>query len=223
VKDEWVVDYIEDRRREPRDDVLTRLAQATFPDGTTPEPLAVARVASFLFAAGQQTTVDHLATSLVMLAEHPDLQEQLREDYTLIPAFVEEMLHLESPTKANFRLTRRPVTVGDVALPAGCNVLIMLGSANRDPRRFELPNELRLDRTNALEHVAFGRGTHACPGAPLARAESRVSLERILDRMGGIHLSEEHHGPPGERRFDWEPTFLLRRVKAVHVKFTPIG
>ena len=219
--EQWFVEYVEDRRREPRDDVLTLLALGTYPDGSTPDAGDVARVATFLFAAGQGTTVDLLSTALLMLAERPDLQQVLRDDRDRIPAFVEEMLRYESPIKSNFRLVARSTTVGDVDLPAGTNVLVMNGAVNRDPRRFEDPNEFRLDRPNSGEHVAFGRGIHACPGAPLARAEARVALDRLLDRLGDIRISDAEHGPPGARRYEWEPTFLLRRLRALHLEFTP--
>ena len=98
----------------------------------------------------------------------------------------------------------------------------MNGAANRDPRRFEEPNEFRLDRPNILQHMAFGRGIHTCPGAPIARAEVRVSLERILDRMVDIRLSEAEHGPAGARRLKWDRTFLFRRLKELHLEFTPV-
>src|SRR5262249_46233059 len=91
----WFVQYIEARRREPRDDVLTSMAHATFPDGSTPDALDVARVATFLFAAGQGTTVDLLSSALLMLAERPELQDLLRGEPDRIPAFVEEMLRYE--------------------------------------------------------------------------------------------------------------------------------
>jgi len=70
--------------------------------------------------------------------------------------------------------------------------------------------------------MAFGRGAHSCPGGPLARVEGRVSLERILDRMDDIRLSEEHHGPPGAHRFDYEPTWILRGLTSVHLEFDPV-
>jgi cytochrome P450 len=222
VSEEWFVEYVEARRNHPGHDVLTQLAQATFPDGTTPEAIDVARVAVFLFAAGQGTTVDLLSSALSVLAERPDLQEQLRSDRSLIPPFVEEMLRLESPVKTNFRVARRTTTIGDVEVRAGSNVMVMVGAANRDPRRFAVPGELRLDRLNVSEHVAFGRGIHACPGASLARVEARVSLERLLDRMADIRIDTAAHGPAGRRRYEWEPTFLLRRLKALHLEFTPL-
>ncbi|HET9731711.1 MAG TPA: cytochrome P450 [Acidimicrobiales bacterium] len=222
VKEEWFVDYVEDRRRNPRDDVLTKLAEATFPDGRTPEPLDVARVAVFLFAAGQGTTVDLLSSAMKTLAEQPDLQDRLRADRTLIQPFIEEILRLESPVKTNFRLARKTTTLGTTEVPAGTHVLAMVGAANRDPRRFEDPAELRLNRPNLAEHVAFGRGIHACPGAPLARAEARISLECLLDRLGDIRIDEAVHGTGGERRYEWEPTFLLRRLRGLNLRFEPI-
>lgn len=222
VKEEWFVDYIEERRREPRDDVLTELALAKFPDGTTPEAIDVARVATFMFAAGHGTTIDLLSLAMLMLAERPDLQQQLREDTSKIPGFIEEMLRFESPIKSNFRMARRSTKIGDVDVPAGTSLLVMNGAANRDPRRFDEPGEFRLDRPNVLHHIAFGRGIHTCPGAPIARAEVRVSLERILDRMADIRLSEAEHGSAGARRLNWDRTVLFRRLKELHLEFTPV-
>ena len=220
--DDWFSTYIEDRRREPRDDVLTQMALATYPDGSTPEVIAVVRSATFLFAAGQETTAKLLATAMRYLCEYPELQDELREHGERIPDFIEEALRLESPVKADFRLARRNTTVGGVDVPAGTPVMLLNGAANRDPRRFESPTELRLDRPNAKEHIAFGRGVHSCPGGALARTEGRISLERILHRTRDIRLSEEHHGPKGDRRFTYEPTWILRGLTNLHIEFTPI-
>src|SRR6202008_5009411 len=158
----------------------------------------------------------------LMLAERPDLQEQLREDNSKIPAFIEEMLRIESPIKPISGRAGRPPRMGEIDVKAGTSVLVMNGAANRDPRRFEEPSEFRLGRPNILQHMAFGRGIHTCPGAPIARAEVRVSLERILDRMADIRLSEAEHGPAGARRLEWDPTFLFRRLKELHLDFTPV-
>ena len=220
--DEWFAAYIEDRRREPRQDVLTHLALATYPDGTTPPVTSVVRTATFLFAAGQETTARLLAAALKHLAEHPELQDQLRADKSLVPDFIDEVLRVESPVKADFRLARRTTSVGDVEIEAGTPVMLLNGAANRDPRRFDCPHDFRLDRPNAQAHIAFGRGIHSCPGGPLARAEAKVSLDRILDRMRNIRLSEERHGPPGARRFRYEPTWVLRGLSELHLEFEPI-
>jgi cytochrome P450 len=219
--DDWFAQYIEERRRSPRKDVLTDLALATYPDGTTPDVTAVVRTATFLFAAGQETTARLLAAALKYLAEHPELQDELREHKDRIPNFIEEALRVESPVKTDFRLTRRTTSIGDVEIPAGTPLMVLNGAANRDPRRFECPHEFRIDRENAGAHIAFGRGAHSCPGGPLARAEARISLEHILDRVRDIRLSEEHHGPPRARRFTYEPTWVLRGLREVHLEFTP--
>jgi cytochrome P450 len=220
--DKWFAKYVEGRRREPRGDVLTGLALAKYPDGSTPEVIDVVRTATFVFAAGQETTARLLATALRVLAEQPALQGELRAHRERIPDFVEEALRIESPVKADFRLAVRSTSLGGVAIPAGTPVMLLNGAANRDPRRFERPAEFRLDRPNGKEHIAFGRGNHACPGGPLARVEARVSLERILDRMRDIRLAEAQHGPPGARRFDYEPTYILRGLHSLHLEFTPV-
>jgi cytochrome P450 len=220
--DQEFAEYIDDRRREPRDDVLTKLALATYPDGTMPEVAAVVHTSTFLFAAGQETTARLLAAAMKHLAEHPDVQDQLRRHRELIPNFLEEVLRIESPVKTDFRLTRHSTNVGGVDIQAGTPVMLLNGAANRDPRRFECPAEFRIDRPNAEAHMAFGRGAHSCPGGPLARVEGRVSLERILDRMQDIRLSEEHHGPAGSRTFRYEPTWVLRGLSRIHLEFDPV-
>lgn len=219
--DDWFGRYIEERRREPRADVLTDIALAKYPDGSTPDIANVVRTATFLFAAGQETTARLLATALRYLAEYPELQDELRAHRERIPDFIEEALRIESPVKADFRLARRATTIGGVAIAPGTPVMLLNGAANRDPRRFACPAEFRIDRPNGKEHIAFGRGVHSCPGGPLARAEGRITIERVLDRMRDIRLSEEHHGPAGNRRFEYEPTWVLRGLRALHVEFTP--
>jgi cytochrome P450 len=215
--------YIEDRRREPRDDVMTGLATATFPDGSLPPVVDVMKIASNLFAAGQETTARLLGTALMTLGERPELQQQLRADRSLVPAFIEESLRLQPPINGTFRLSRTPTTVRDTEIPAGSTVMVLPSAANRDPREFEDPDELRLDRENARQHIAFGHGIHTCAGAPLARAEANISLQRLLDRMADICISESHHGPVGDRHWDYTPTWMLRGHDRLYLEFTPLG
>jgi cytochrome P450 len=188
-----------------------------------PEVIDVVRVAANLFSAGQETTVRLLGTALQTIGDNADVQRRLREDYALIPGFVEECLRFESPVKGDFRLSRTAVNVGGVDIAAGTTVMVLNGAAGRDPRRFDRPDEFDMERANAKEHLAFGRGPHACPGGPLARAEARISIERLLERLKDIRISESAHGPAGERRYDYVPTYILRGLTRLQLEFTPVA
>ncbi|WP_297794524.1 cytochrome P450 [Mycobacterium sp.] len=212
--------YITDRRQRPRKDVLTGLATATYPDGSIPPLLEVVRPATFLFAAGQETVTKLLSSAVQILGDDPELQERLRSDRSLIGTFIEEALRIQSPTKVDFRLARKTTTLGGVHIPAGTVIMLCLGAANRDPRKFENPNEFQVDRKNVREHIAFGRGIHTCAGAPLARVEGHVTVNRLLDRTREFRLSEAKHGLPSSREYRYESTFLLRGLTELHIEFT---
>lgn len=211
--------YIDDRRANPRGDVLTSLAEATFPDGSQPEVLDVVRVAANLFSAGQETTVRLLSSALKMIAEDPELQQWLRADHERINNFIEEMLRMESPVKGDFRMAKTATNVAGVDIPAGTVLMLANGGANRDPRRFENPGTFDAQRSNARSHIAFGRGIHTCPGAPLARAEAKVAIKRLLERTTDIRIDESVHGPASERKFTYLPTFILRGITSLHLEF----
>jgi cytochrome P450 len=210
---------IEELRREPRGDVLTGMARATFPDGSLPKPLDVARIAANLFSAGQETTVRLLSTALRLICDEPGLQRRLRENRALIPRFIEETLRIESPIKGAFRVALRTTTLGGVQIPAGSTIMLLHGATGRDPRQFECPHQFNIDRPNVRQHISFGAGIHTCPGAPLARAEGRVVIERLFDRTSDIRLSEAEHGPAGARRFGYLPTYMIRGLSKLHLEF----
>lgn len=213
--------YISERRERPRDDVLAGLATASYPDGSTPPLLEVVRPATFLFAAGQETVTKLLSSAVQVLADQPELQERLRGDRALIGSFVEEALRMQSPTKVDFRLARKTTTLGGVHIPAGTVVMLCLGAANRDPRKFANPNEFQVDRKNVREQIAFGRGIHTCAGAPLARVEGQITVNRLLDRTRDFVVSEAKHGTATRREYRYTPTFLLRGLDELHIEFTP--
>ncbi|MEB3030163.1 cytochrome P450 [[Mycobacterium] nativiensis] len=216
-------DYITDRRATPRGDVLSGMAEATFPDGSIPEPMDVARVATNVYSAGQETTVRLLGSALKILGERPDIQQRLRADRSMIPNFIEEVLRFESPVKGDFRLARFDTEIGGVAIPAGTTLMVLSAGANRDPRRFTDPDTFDPARTNARQHITFGRGIHSCPGSPLARAETRIAIERLLDRTSQITISQESHGAAGARRFRYIPTYILRGLIELNLEFTAAG
>ena len=200
---------IAERREQPLNDVLTGMARALFPDGSVPEPIEVARIASNLFAAGQETTVRLIATALRRIAEEPETQAQLRANRDLVPRFIEEVLRTEGPILGEYRLAVKTTELGGVHIPAGTQVFLSNGGANRDPRQFECPAEFRATRENVRRHIAFGHGIHTCPGAPLARSEARITVERLLDR------TTEHPRQRGRARPGGQPS--LRLPEDAHV------
>jgi len=202
-------------------DILGELATARYPEGSTPTLADVAILATVLFGAGLDTANRLLANSFKLIAQRPDLQDELRADPSRIPAFIEEMLRYEGSVKGASRICSRTTVLGGMEIKAGTNILIAHAAVNRDPRRFENPLEFDMDRKRAREHLGFGRGTHTCPGAQLARTEVRIGIERLLARMGNIRLSEAHHGPPDHRRFEYDPTYLLLALSHLHLEFDP--
>jgi cytochrome P450 len=212
--------YIEDRRREPRNDVLTALATSTYPDGSLPDVAAVVRLATFLFGAGQDTSSRLMGSALRILAEDQEVQTALRADTRRIPEFIEEVLRLESPTMSDFRFAQKRTQIAGVEVPAGTTIMLHPGASNRDPKRFPDPEKFRPNRENAREHIAFGRGVHSCPGGPLARAEGRVTVERFLARTSTLTISEERHGPVGDHTYRYDPTYIIRGLTDLHLEFT---
>jgi cytochrome P450 len=204
--------FIEERRASPRDDVMSQLATVRFPDGALPDVMDVVRLACFLFAAGQETTARLLAAGMRILAEQPALADQLRAEPEAIPNFVEECLRVESPIKGSFRLALRDTRVGGVDVPAGSLVMAMNGAANRDPRVFEDGDRFDPKRRNVRRHIAFGHGEHFCPGASLARAEARISFERLLARLDGLELVDPS-------ALSYAPIFIIRGLNDLPVRF----
>jgi cytochrome P450 len=119
-------------------------------------------------------------------------------------------------------MARVATQLAGVDIPAGGSIMLIPGACNRDPRVFENPYEFDINRANARQHIAFGHGIHTCAGAPLARAEGRVTINRFLDRTADISISEEHHGPADARRYEYLPTFFLRGLERLNLEFTPV-
>ncbi len=213
--------YIMERQAAPRKDILTELANATFPDGSKPGLDVLCALSVFIFGAGQDTSAKLLGNAMRYIVDQPGLQDQLRSDPSLIPAMLEEVLRLEGSTKMTSRLARRDTKIGDHAVPAGTKILLAMSAANRDPQRWEDPGAFQLGRPKIKEHLAFGRGKHVCAGAPLARVEVRVILEKFLEHTAHIDLDENRHGARGNRTLNFEASFIIRGLADLHIKFEP--
>jgi cytochrome P450 len=179
-------DYIDWRAEHPSDDLMTELIRAEFEDETgTVRRLTREEILTYvnvLAGAGNETTGRLIGWSGKVLADHPDQRRQLAEDHSLIPNAIEELLRYEPPAPYVGRYVARAVEVQDRTVPEGSVMLFLIGSANRDDRRF--PEGDRFDiRRKTDQHLTFGHGTHFCLGAALARLEGRVALEEILKRF----------------------------------------
>jgi cytochrome P450 len=181
--------HLSDRETTPRSDMLTGIAQMEI-DGQSISKEDRVSLAFLLLSTGFDTTVGGLGGMLYRVAGNSDIRDQLLADGSLVGNAIEESLRLETPVPGMGRMSTKDTEVAGVRVPAGERVMLLFGSANRDPAVFDEPDEFRLDRTNN-KHIAFGSGVHRCVGAPLARLEMRIVLEEVLRRMPGVHLEGE--------------------------------
>jgi cytochrome P450 len=184
---EYLTGFVEERRREPREDLITALVQAE--DGgsrlTRDELLAFTIV---LLIAGHETTINLIDNGMLALLEAPEQFDLLRDDPSLIADAVEEFLRYDSPVQGLIRVARDDAALGGRQLRAGDALIVMIGAANRDPARFPDPDRLDLRREDN-RHLAFGLGPHFCLGAPLARLEAQVAFDALLRRFPSMQLA----------------------------------
>jgi cytochrome P450 len=174
------------RREAPRDDLLSALATSTLNDGTQLDDEDILAITAELILAGTDTTANLIAHAVLFISPDHERWPQLAEDDDLTHAVVEETLRRRGSSKGLFRITTRDVEIGGTVIPQGAIVQLLYGSANHDPAQFPDPETFTLDRPGIDRHVAFGRGTHFCLGAPLARLETRVALQTLSRRFPGL-------------------------------------
>lgn len=184
----YAQDLVEDRIVNPRDDFTSDLVQARDSEGEGLSVPEAATVTLNLLVAGHETTTNLLGNAFRRLLEDRAAWEQVCADPSLIPGAVEEVLRIDSSIIAWRRRTTQPVDIGGVAVPEGANLLLMLGSANRDPAKFPDPDTFDIRRANAHRHLSLGYGPHICLGAPLARLEARIVLEEVSARLPSLRL-----------------------------------
>jgi cytochrome P450 len=195
-------EYVESRKKSPGEDLASALLGAKGKDGrrVLSDEEIVTNMLLFIFA-GTDTTASFIGLLLMQLASNPDQEKMLRADRSLWPGAVEEGLRRRASSLGISRRTTREVEVSGVTLPAGSTVLLSTVSASNDGDHFPEPTRFDLTRSNASDHLAFGRGRHFCMGAPLARLETPIAIQRLWDRLPGFHLV-----PDQDLRFD--PVFV---------------
>ena len=207
---------LDERRTDPRDDVLTHLLQARIddddPDVTDRRPLDMAellRILQQLLVAGNETTTSLLADAMLLLGRHPDEWQRMRDEPARIPRVVEEALRLATPSSAIWRIATADTELGGTPVPAGSRLIVTWMSANRDECVFGADaDEFRPDRDRVNEHVAFGFGIHHCLGAPLSRLETRVALEELTHRIESFELCDDNE-------YRYHSSFFLRALTRI--------
>ena len=213
-----LVAYLRDifaaRRAAPRDDLITSLLAAEEAGDVLHEDELFAMIL-LLIVVGHETTVNLIGNGVLALLQHPDELDRLRQDRTLLPTAVEEILRYDCPVeRAPMRFAAEDVQVGDTLIRRGDAVSLVLGSANRDERHFAQADRFRIDR-DPNRHLAFGLGSHYCLGAPLARLEGRIALDVLLDRLPDLALAVA----PDELR--WRTNPIMRGVQRLPIRWTP--
>ena len=206
----YFLDLAAKRRAQPREDLMSVLVQAE-ESGDLLDEDEIMSVTILLFAAGFETTTNLIGSGLLALLRNPDELRRLREDRSLLPSAVEEMLRYESPVQVNGRYALEDTHIGDQPIAAGESVVTFLGAGNRDPQQFPEPDRFDVGRDDGAP-LSFGGGIHYCLGAALARLEGQVVFDRLLDRFSDLELLEE----PAFR-----PSVTLRGVEQLRVRCTP--
>ncbi|MEJ1202542.1 MULTISPECIES: cytochrome P450 family protein [unclassified Streptomyces] len=207
---EYMTGLITEKRLHPGDSLLDRLISARDGSDHLSEEELVS-LAVLLLVAGHETTTNFLGNAVLALLQHPAELERLRENPETVSASLDELLRFDAPVgTATFRFTTEAVTLGGTDIPSGVPVLVALGAANHDPKRFPSPGQLDLSRKVA-GHLSFGHGIHRCIGAPLAKAEAEIALRAILARFPRLRLAV----PPD--RLQWQRTRLLRGLTSLPV------
>ena len=199
----YCAEFVQGRIAEPRDDFTSDLVRIHLADPTQLSPLEITSVIYGLSFAGHETTTNLTSNAVRRLLEHRDQWGELCADPSLIPNAVEEVLRFDTSVIAWRRITTRAVRIGEVDIPAGARLLLLLGGAGRDAERFPEPERFDVHRPDAARHVAFGKGVHFCLGAPLARMEARIVLELLTAAAPDLELV------PGQR-FDFPANVSFR-------------
>lgn len=198
------------RREQPQNDLLSAMIVARDAEDRLTETELLG-MCMLLLVAGHTTTASLLGTGLQTLVRHPGQLALLKERPDLMASAVEEMLRFECPfQRATFRLTKEPLEIGGVVIPAGQQVSAVLGAANRDPEMFPDPDTFDITR-QPNRHLAFGYGIHFCFGAPLARAEARIAFTRLFEQLPALRLTSETP--------DWSTNTFARGLETLPVAF----
>jgi cytochrome P450 family 109 len=199
------------RRAEPRDDLFTHILEADV-DGERLTPIEMVAFLVLLLVAGNETTTNLIGTAIRQLAEDPEMMKLVRADRSLVWNLMEESLRYEAPIQGFYRKARKDIEVAGQQIKAGDALCVMFAAGNRDPKEFECPSEFNLDKARR-DHLAFGKGVHYCLGASLARLETEIAINAVLDRF-------ETLTPLADYEVTWRNTPFFRGMVEYPVGYT---
>jgi cytochrome P450 len=216
----YFADMCEQRRKEPRDDMISDLVVTEIedPDNGEVRPLNMEELQSLLqqlMVAGNETTTSAITGGMASLIQNPEQLKDLQDHPEKIPNAVEEILRMESPSAGMWRVVKRDSEVHGVKIPRDSLVMLRYHAANRDRELFDTPNDIDINRENADDHIAFGQGIHFCPGAMLARKEMNVAFNALLSRLTNFQIVED------KSDLTYWPNIVLRGLKGLYITFEP--
>ncbi len=209
----FVVAEFEKRRQNPGgNDLISMIVHAHGDDEEAFSTTELITLMHQLITGGFETTTGALSAAMLLLLRHPDQQQMLRDDRSLMPNFIEEVLRYDAPVQGLWRSVQCPVSIGGVDIPEKSAAMVRYGAANRDPRVFENPDVFDIRRPNAKNHVSFGFGVHFCLGAALARQQMSSAFSILLDRVAEFELAKPLEFPMYDR------SFFLRPLRELHLR-----
>lgn len=205
------VDLLEERRANPKDDLISALIQAE-DQGQATDSFEIIFMCVLLVTVGYETTMNHLGNGVFTLLSNVEQFDRLRTEPQILSRAVDEVLRHEAPVQVTARVAMEDITVAGTTIKQGEQVVVMLGGANRDPEAFPDPDRLDLTRTNANKHMTFAHGPHFCLGAALAKTEAEVMFSTLANRFPDVRLA----APPV-----WRDTAILRSLDELHIAVRP--
>jgi cytochrome P450 len=211
---EYFEGLIEDTADDADETLLDQLVRVRTEDGDALSRRELLAMCTLLLFGGHETTTNLLSSGILALLQHPDQKQRLLADPALAESAVEEFMRFDGPAKISVRVAAEPLEIAEKPIAAGDRVFLMLAAANRDPARFERPDDLDLGRTQN-QQIGFGLGPHYCLGAPLARLEGQIAIPRLFERLRRLRIEEGAD-------LRWRPTLLSRSLESLPARYDAV-
>lgn len=211
----FMEELVAERRRNPGADLVSDLILARDEDENRLSELEIYATIFILLVGATETTFSTLIFAMMHLIQHPDMRAQLRDDPSLVPLFIEEVLRFYTPVAGFWRIAREDVTLGGTFIPEGSVMMVRVDSANRDPSQFENPDIFDIHRKNNVRHLSFSGGAHACLGFRLAKQELAIAIPALIRQLDEPEIDMK------KSDLGILPSTHSRCIRALHIRFRP--